>query len=221
MPHTIRVWDLPTRLFHWLLAACVIGLVISGKIGGAAIVWHARLGYAVLALLLFRVVWGFTGGHWSRFGSFLYGPSSVIGYLQGRAPLAHRIGHNPLGALSVLALLVVLLAQVGTGLVSDDEISFTGPLNRFISSSLGLAATGYHKKIGQWLIIALVVLHVGAVLFYLWKKRENLVRPMLTGDKDWPEPAPASRDDAPVRIKAAVILAACTGLAVWVSRLGG
>ena len=82
MPHTIRVWDLPTRLFHWLLAACVIGLVVSGKIGGAAIVWHARLGYAVLALLLFRVVWGFAGGHWSRFGSFLYGPSSVIGYLQ-------------------------------------------------------------------------------------------------------------------------------------------
>lgn len=221
MTHTIRVWDLPTRLFHWLLVLCVLGLVITGKIGGGAIVWHARLGYAVLALLLFRLVWGFAGGHWSRFSRFLRGPASVIAYLKGTGPLAHRVGHNPLGALSVLAMLAVLIAQVGTGLVSDDEISFTGPLNRFVSSSLGLAATSYHKQIGQWLIIGLVVLHVGAVLIYLWKKRENLVRPMITGDKEWPEPAPSSRDDGKARTIAAVVLALCAGVAVAVARLGG
>ena len=221
MTHTIRVWDLPTRLFHWLLVLCVVGLVVTGKIGGGAITWHARLGYAVLALLLFRLVWGFAGGHWSRFTRFVRGPGSVIAYLKGTGPLALRIGHNPLGALSVLAMLAVLIAQVGTGLVSDDEISFTGPLNRFVSSSLGLAATSYHKQIGQWLIIGLVVVHVAAVLFYLWKKRENLVRPMVTGDKEWPEPAPSSRDDGTARAIAAVVLAACAGVAVAVARLGG
>ena len=80
--HTIRVWDLPTRLFHWALAACVVGLVVTANVGGNWMTWHGRLGYTVLSLLLFRIVWGFIGGHWSRFGSFAYGPSSVLAYLR-------------------------------------------------------------------------------------------------------------------------------------------
>ena len=164
MSKKIRVWDLPTRLFHWALAACVIGLVITGKIGGATIDWHARIGYAVLALLLFRLVWGLVGGYWSRFASFIYSPGSVINYLKGKAHPDHLIGHNPLGAGSVFAMLLVLLAQVGTGLVSDDEISFTGPLNKLVSSATGLLATSYHKQYGQWLVIGLVVLHVAELL---------------------------------------------------------
>lgn len=155
MANKIRVWDLPTRVFHWALVACVLGLVVTGKVGGAWIDWHARLGYAVLALLLFRLVWGLVGGRWSRFASFIYAPSSVINYLKGRAHPDHLIGHNPLGAGSVFAMLLVLLAQVGSGLVSDDEISFTGPLNRFVSSANGLLATWYHKQVGQWLMIGL------------------------------------------------------------------
>ena len=98
MAHRIRVWDLPTRLFHWLLALCVVGLVVTGKVGGAAMDWHARLGYAVLALLLFRLAWGFIGGHWSRFATFLYAPRSVGAYLAGRGHPDHLVGHNPLGA---------------------------------------------------------------------------------------------------------------------------
>lgn len=220
MAHRVRVWDLPTRLFHWLLVLCVVGLVVTGKVGGGAMDWHARLGYAVLALLLFRLVWGFIGGHWSRFASFVYAPRSVGAYLGGRGHPDHLVGHNPLGAGSVFALLLVLLVQVGTGLVGDDEIAFTGPLNRFVSSSTGLAATAYHKQWGQWLVIGLVLLHVAAILWYLLRRRQNLVRPMIVGDKEVAHAARASRDDAGSRLVALVVLAAAAGVVTWIVRLG-
>jgi cytochrome b len=215
MPTTVRVWDLPTRVFHWALAACVIGLVITGYIGGATIDWHARIGYAVLSLLLFRLVWGLVGGHWSRFAAFIYSPRSVIAHLRGRAHPDHLVGHNPLGAGSVFAMLLVLLAQVGTGLVSDDEISFTGPLNRFVETSKGLAATWYHKQVGQWLVIGLVALHLAAVLYYLWKKRQNLIAPMLSGDKQVVHTTQSSRDDMASRFAALVIFGLCAGFVTW------
>jgi cytochrome b len=198
-----------------------LGLVVTGYIGGAMMDWHARLGYAVLALLVFRIVWGFIGGRWSRFRSFLYSPGTVAAYLGGRSHPDHLVGHNPLGAGSVFAMLVVLLAQVGTGLVGDDEISFTGPLNRFVSSSKGLAATWYHKQIGQWLVIGLVVLHIAAVLYYLTRKKQNLVRPMVVGDKDLAEPATSSRDDAGSRVLALVVLAIAAAAVTWLVKLGG
>lgn len=221
MATPVRVWDLPTRLFHWCLVACVIGLVVTGHVGGGAMPWHARLGYAVLALLLFRIVWGFVGGRWSRFASFVRPPRAVAAYLRGQSHPDHLVGHNPLGALSVLAMLAFLLAQVGTGLVGDDEIAFTGPLNRFVSSANGLAATWYHKSIGQWVIVALVVAHVAAVLFYLWKKGENLIRPMVRGDKAVAHAAAGSRDDTATRALALAVLVACGAAVAWIVRLGG
>ena len=120
----VRIWDLPTRAFHWSLAACVTGSIISAYIGGNAMVWHLRLGYAVFTLLAFRVLWGFAGGRWSRFANFIYSPATVLRYLRGqsRAHEHHEAGHNPLGALSVFGLLALLAAQVGTGLFADDEI---------------------------------------------------------------------------------------------------
>jgi cytochrome b len=118
-------------------------------------------------------------------------------------------------------MLLVLLVQVATGLVSDDEISFTGPLNRFVESSKGLAATWYHKQVGQWLVIALVVIHVGAVLYYLLKKRQNLVDPMVTGDKAVAVPTPSSRDDAVARVVALLVLAVAAGAVTWLVKLGG
>lgn len=221
---TLRVWDLPTRVFHWVLAACVAALVITAKTG--PIDWHARLGYLALTLLVFRLLWGVLGGHWSRFASFVYAPASLVAYLRGRAPLSHRIGHSPLGALSVFGLLAVLLAQVATGLISDDEIAFTGPLNALVSSAAGLAATSYHRQIGQWLIIGLVVLHVAAVLFYLLRRGDNLIRPMLTGDKtldgasasDAPS-VPASRDDVRSRVLALVLIALSAAATAWLVTL--
>lgn len=218
MTHRVRIWDLPTRLFHWALLFCVVSLFVTVYRGD--IEWHARMGYAVLTLLLFRLIWGFVGGHWSRFRSFLYAPSSVVTYLKGRAPFAHGVGHNPLGAGSVFAMLAVLLAQVATGLFSDDEIAFTGPLNRFIATSKALALTWYHKQVGQWLIVALVALHVAAILYYTFRKKDSLVGPMLVGDKTLEEAAPASRDDWASRGMALVVFGACAGFVWWLVGLG-
>lgn len=216
---TVRVWDLPTRVFHWALVACVLGLVFTGYAPGSWIEWHARLGYSVLSLLLFRMVWGLIGGRWSRFASFIYSPRSVLNYLRGQPHPDHLIGHTPLGALSVFAMLAFLLAQAGTGLVSDDEIAFTGPLNRFIATSKGLAATWYHKQIGQWVLLALVVLHIAAIVYYLRKKKENLVGAMVHGDKPHAGQAPSSRDDAGSRLTALVVFGVCAGLVYWLTSL--
>ena len=215
---TVRVWDLPTRFFHWALVLCTLGLAISGSIGGNVLVWHLRLGYTMLALLLFRVVWGLVGGRWSRFGSFVYAPQSIINYLKGRGKPEHSVGHSPIGAGSVFAILAVLIAQVGTGLLSDDEIAFSGPLTRFVSNATVGLATHYHADIGKWALLALVLLHGAAILFYL-RRKQNLVAAMLHGDKQLLVAAPASRDDTASRAAALLILSACAALAYWVSTL--
>lgn len=218
----IRVWDLPTRLFHWLLVVGVVGLVVTGNIGGNAMAWHFRLGYVVGSLVAFRLIWGFIGGHWSRFSSFLYRTRAVLDYLKGRAEPAHLVGHNPLGAFSVFALLGLLAAQVATGLMSDDEIANAGPLTRFVSEQTVSLATRYHADIGKLLLIVLVVVHVLAIAFYAWKKHVNLLRPMLVGDKavDGGQALPASRDDAPMRLLAAIVFIACAAGMAWVASLG-
>jgi cytochrome b len=218
----VRIWDLPTRLFHWALALTVAGSVISAKIGGNAMVWHFRFGYVVLTLLAFRILWGLVGGRWSRFASFVYAPATLLRYLRGRAASHEQldVGHSPAGALSVFALLGVLLAQLATGLVADDEIANQGPLNRFVGSDTVMSATSWHKGWGQWLILALVALHVAAIAYYLLKKHTNLVRPMLLGDKPLPPGTPASADGLPQRALALLLLALCAGLATWVARQG-
>ncbi len=218
----VRVWDLPTRIFHWLLAATVIGSVVTAKIGGNAAVWHFRLGYLVLTLLAFRFIWGLVGGHWSRFANFIYAPATLLRYLRGQARAGEHqdVGHSPLGALSVFGLLLFLLFQVSTGLVADDEIANTGPLNRFVGSATVSLASGWHKDVGQLILIALVVLHIAAILFYLWRKRINLVRPMIVGDKPLPAGTPASADGTPQRLLALLLAAACGAVAAWVLSLG-
>lgn len=218
MPHLVRIWDLPTRLFHWLLALGVIALVTTAQLGYME--WHFRLGYAVLALLIFRLLWGLFGGRWSRFTAFIYSPASLWRYLRGQGDPSHSVGHSPTGALSVFALLFFLLAQIGTGLFSDDEIAASGPLTRLASSDFVSLASWYHREVGKRVLIVLVILHVIAILYYLWRKRQNLVRPMLTGDKELAQPAPASRDDARSRLVAAVLLllsAAGVTLFLWLT----
>lgn len=222
-PQPIRVWDLPTRVFHWVLATSIVGSVISGHVGGGAMVWHFRLGYLAFGLLLFRIVWGLVGGRWSRFASFIYSPGTVLRYLRGQArPEEHLdVGHNPLGSGSVFALLGMLSVQVATGLVADDEVASVGPLNRFVSSATAGQATAWHANLGQVILIALVVVHVAAIAFYLFKKRINLVRPMFSGDKPLPAGTPPSADTLATRALAFVVGAVCAALVTWVVSLGG
>ena len=215
--NTVRIWDLPTRLFHWTLVVAIVGLIVTGKVGGDAMLWHGRLGYTVLTLLLFRLVWGLVGGRWSRFASFFPTPARLLRYLRGRPTPADIAGHNPLGALSVLAMLLVLSAQVGTGLFADDEVGFTGPLVGWASGSVVSAATSYHKGLGQWLVIGLVVLHLLAITFYTLRGKA-LVRAMLKGDKalhpDVAAHIPPSAD-SPGRRAMALVVFALSVVAVW------
>ncbi|MBC7482108.1 MAG: cytochrome b/b6 domain-containing protein [Rhizobacter sp.] len=218
----VRVWDLPTRIFHWLLAALVVASVITAQVGGNAMAWHFRSGYAVFALLAFRILWGVVGGRWSRFASFIHAPATTLRYLRGehRPEENFDVGHNPLGALSVLGLLAVLSMQVATGLFADDEISSAGPLVKFVSGATSSLATSWHTNFGQWLIIALVLLHVAAILFYLLKKRQNLIRPMLTGDKPLGPGVPPSTDNLHSRRLALALLLACAAGVAWLVGLG-
>jgi cytochrome b len=209
-PVPVRVWDLPTRLFHWTLATCVVFSVVTARVGGGAVEWHFRSGYVIFTLLAFRLLWGFVGGRWSRFASFVYAPSTLWRYLSGRAaPHEHLdVGHSPLGALSVFALLAVLAVQVGTGLVADDEIANVGPLNRYVTGATGLAATAWHKGWGQWLIVGLVLVHVTAIVVYTLRGR-SLVPAMVGGDKALAHGTPASDDGARVRLRALLLIVVC------------
>jgi cytochrome b len=223
MLQPVRVWDLPTRVFHWLLALCVIAQIITGKIGGTAMTWHFRIGYCVFALVGFRLVWGLIGGRWSRFSSFLYAPATVLRYLRGEhRPGDHfQVGHNPLGMGSILAMLLILVVQIATGLVADDEIANLGPLNKFVSSATALSATAWHKGPGQAVLILLVVLHVAAIVYYRVRRQQNLVQPMIDGDKLLPSGVPASEDTRLSRVRALALIAVWAGIVASVVKLGG
>ena len=213
----LRVWDLPTRLFHWLLAACTVALVITAKVGGNAMEWHLRLGHVMLALLLFRVLWGLQGGYWSRFSTFIPSPARLLRYLKGKGTPADHVGHNPLGALSVLAMLLVLALQVASGLMSDDEIAFAGSLVRFVSGNIVYDATVWHTGWGQWLVYTVVALHLIAIAYYSWVRRESLVPAMLHGDKlQAPDGLPASRDGLLAWLPALCFAVSCGVMAYWV-----
>jgi cytochrome b len=214
-PGPVRVWDLPTRLFHWSLVIVVLLAIVTAQVGGNATVWHFRLGYTALALLAFRLVWGLVGGRWSRFSSFLYSPAALRRYLRGEhRPGDHfEVGHNPLGSLSVFAILGILLLQVATGLVADDEIANTGPLNKFVPGRIAGIATHWHADFGAVIIYALLALHVGAILFYRWRRRKDLVTPMLVGDKTLPADVPPAQDTL-LRRALALLLVVLIALAV-------
>ena len=214
----VRVWDLPTRLFHWALAFCFAGLLITGTVGGEAMAFHFRFGYAMLTLLLFRLVWGVLGGRWSRFSNFLFSPQTTLSYFKGKKMPDADVGHSPLGALSVWMLLFFLIAQVATGLVSDDTISFTGPMSHLVSNSTVSLATSYHSNIGKWILQALVLIHLLAIVVYT-RRQHRLVAAMLHGDKHLSAPSPASRDDNRSRLLALFVFALCAGSAYFVSSL--
>ena len=175
----IYLWDWPTRMFHWSLMLAVLGAVVTGQLGGNLIVWHGRLGVAIAGLLAFRLVWGVLGSTYARFKQFFPTPARVKAYLAGAW---HGEGHNPLGALSVLALLGLLVVQVLTGLVANDDIAFTGPLFPLVDKAWSNRLTGLHHLLSN-VLIALVLLHVAAIAFYARVKKQALLKPMVTGWK--------------------------------------
>lgn len=177
----IKVWDLPLRLFHWALLVAVTVAIVSAEVGGNWMDLHGQAGLAVAGLLAFRWTWGLVGSRTARFAQFFPTPERLKAYLGGRW---RGLGHNPLGALSVFALLGLLSAQVGTGLFGNDEIAFTGPLNGLVEESFGLRLTEWHEDLAG-LLFVLLGLHVAAIVFHRVVKRHNLIKPMVTG---WAEP---------------------------------
>ncbi|ANY15771.1 cytochrome b/b6 domain-containing protein [Bordetella pseudohinzii] len=214
MPSTLRIWDLPTRLFHWALAACVLGAFITVKLGGLYMEWHVRFGLATLGLILFRVLWGLFGSRYARFSQFLRGPRAVAAYLRGGLRTA---GHNPLGALSVIAMLLAFGLQAVSGLFASDDIMIQGPLYDRVDEGLASTLTSLHKA-NEWVLIALVGLHLLALLWYAGVKRRPLLRAMVTGDApagELPADAAPARDDLGMRLRALLIALCCAAVALW------
>lgn len=176
----IHLWDLPLRIFHWSLVIAVTTAIVTAKIGGDWMELHGKAGLTIIGLLAFRVTWGVVGSTHARFLNFLPTPGRIINYLKGQW---QGVGHNPLGALSVFALLGLLAAQAISGLFSNDDISFEGPLFSLVDKDLSDRLTSWHHQLSNVLLI-LIGLHVAAVLFYVLIKKNNLIKPMITGWKD-------------------------------------
>jgi cytochrome b len=211
----IKVWDLPTRLFHWLLVASVIALVITGKLGGKAIPWHGGIGIFVLGLIVFRLVWGFVGSTYARFRQFFPTPSRIRLFLKGAW---HGMGHNPLGALPIFALLVLTPTQAVLGLFTTDGASFFAPLHRLIDSELSIRLTELHRRLSG-VLSALVLLHFASIVLYVRMTKNNLLIPMITGWKT-AEQGESAQGGGVVALIAALMLAALsigTAAGAWIS----
>ena len=187
----IHVWDLPTRLFHWLLVGFVCFSFITAMVEDFQDTeLHMMSGYAILGLILFRLGWGVLGGTYARFAQFLKGPRACIAYLRqlfsadsspdGENKLDHSLGHNPVAGWMIVVMLVVILLQITTGLFANDDILYEGPLAYKVSEEISSQLTVLHKQ-NYYLLLALIFLHLSAIAFYRIFKRQNLVRPMLTG----------------------------------------
>jgi cytochrome b len=221
----IRVWDLPLRLFHWSLVIVIVAAVVAQKIGGDAMVWHFRCGYAALTLVLFRILWGFFGPEYARFTNFMVRPRAVAAYVHDmknglkRPGKAHSLGHNPVGGWSVIALLAVVLTQAVSGLFSNDDIDSEGPLVKFISKALSDKIGWFHADVSGNVIYILIGLHLAAIAYYRFGKKENLIKPMILGDKEVDAAevdVPAANDSAATRLLALVLLAV-SGAVVYVA----
>lgn len=222
---TLLVWDPPTRLFHW----CLVVLVSTSLLTGLGWTWldneaevHEWSGIGLLVLLVFRLVWGFVGGRHARFGDFIAGPMAVIAYIKQvlSGTLVHWRGHNPLGGLSVFAMLGLLAAQVGTGLFANDDSDYEGPLFERVGKDTSDWLTSWHYDIAT-LIYIVVGIHIAAILFYRLKG-EHLVAPMVHGRKaaDTHVKSPDGPKEEGHPVVALLILALSAGLAYAILTFG-
>jgi len=200
----VRVWDLPTRLVHWLL---VVGVALSWWTGESGrLEWHRWSGYGLLGLVAFRLYWGFFGSSTARFARFVRGPRTVLAYLRGAWPAVP--GHNPLGALSVVVLLALLATQIVLGLFAVDVDGIeSGPLSEFVSFDAGRAAAQWHGDLFD-LLLWLIALHIGAILYYGLVKKQNLAASMLHGEREFEAQSPAVQHASALRLVVGIVLAA-------------
>lgn len=216
---TLRIWDLPTRLFHWLLVLSITGALVTINIGGAWMDWHVRFGIASFVLLLFRLIWGLIGPRYARFSQFLSSPAKTFAYLCEKKGIRHA-GHNPLGAWSILAMLGLFLFQSSTGLFANDDVMTQGPLAQFVSNDTVALLTRLHR-LSEYALYAIIALHLAAIAFYSFRG-EGLVKPMVTGDvpkHTLTAGTQSARDDWRVRLGATILAALLGALAWWLINL--
>ncbi len=212
----VLVWDVPVRLGHWLVAMLVAAAYATWRLNW--MVWHGRIGYALLALLLFRLLWGFFGGETARFSRFLASPKAVVQHLKYallREP-DHQVGHNPAGGWMVLLLLALLLAETLSGLYVANDIADVGPLTAIVPAWLANAIEASHAFVWEALFAA-ITLHVLAIFGYAAVKGQNLVLPMIAGTKALPESVPAPRAASAAR--AVVLFAGSAAVAALLANL--
>jgi cytochrome b len=213
----VAVWDWPVRAVHWSIVLLVAALITTGLIGNEMLVWHMRCGATLLALVLFRILWGFVGSGNARFASFVRGPGAVVAYVRSivRPPHEVHATHNPIGGWMVIALLLALLFQASTGLFTNDDILNDGPLVKLISKDLSDSISSLHRR-GWWIVAGLAAVHILAVVSYFFVLDENLIYPMVSGEKVLPvrvaDPAAAVASTT----KAVVLLALCGAVVWWV-----
>lgn len=181
---SVKVWDIFVRAFHWLLVAAIGFCWFSGKQGGNWMEWHMYSGYSIIVLIVLRIIWGFVGGRYARFSAFIYSPKTTFQYAVSlfKGQEKHYLSHNPLGAIGVFLLLGLCLAQAGTGLFATDDIMTDGPLMSWVSYDLSLQLTKLHKLIFNGLL-GVIGLHIAAVLFHQFFRKERLLQGMITGKK--------------------------------------
>jgi cytochrome b len=216
----VKVWDAPLRVFHWSLVLSMLAAYITGETGGAWADWHGCIGIFILGLIIFRLIWGFVGTYYARFSSFFPTIKRLRAYFSGQWS-SH--GHNPLGALSVFALLITLLIQAIIGLFANDDIAFEGPLYHLVDKDLSDKLTGYHGLLFNGIAL-LIALHVLAILFYWVVKKTNLVKPMLIGYKRVTE-GESHKDGAPIKpdhieVKHLLLAIVVAAILVWVIQCG-
>ncbi|MEW9798292.1 cytochrome b/b6 domain-containing protein [Alteromonas sp. CYL-A6] len=194
MPQT-RIWDIPTRLFHWLLVACIVAQYVTAEWLDDAMQLHFQIGYFTLGLIIFRVLWGIVGTHYARFSSFVRSPAAVIGYaktLTDKNSPAYA-GHNPLGGYAVLLLLLMVALQAVSGLFMTDDVFLDGPYRHLVSDTTLEVMNWLHHNVFN-LLIAVIALHVVAIGYYARYKQQPLVPAMLHGKKPVSSPGiPSSR----------------------------
>lgn len=214
----VRIWDAPTRLFHWLLALLILAQYLTGEFDLVDMRWHFWGGYATLALILFRLLWGLFGSQTSRFGEFVRGPSAVTAYIRNRFSSGEKVsvGHNPLGGWSVIALLVVVAAQAVTGLFSSNDEDDAGVLAAHVSGHTVKLLTHWHHLI-QNLLLVLIAIHVAAVLLYLLLRHDNLIAPMLSGRRRLASHVPLHFASAWRALALLAVSAAAVAALVWIA----